>query len=128
MINVQHIGHLMLTVASIDRACQFYREKLGMEVLGSGSSKTLVFGKYKIYLHQLGGDLHPKPRNTLPGAISICFITQTPITVFRAFLIANKVPQVSPVLFKAEHGKKKEWIYLRDPDGNLLEIANYQLE
>jgi len=56
VINIDHIDHFVLTVASIETACAFYSRVLGMQVVRFESMGTprvaLAFGPQKINLHQ----------------------------------------------------------------------------
>ena len=48
-MNIDHLDHLVLTVADIARACEFYTRVLGMEVVRFGEGRTaLRFGRQKI--------------------------------------------------------------------------------
>ena len=52
-IKIETLDHLVLTVADIERSCEFYASILGMEIITfAGGRKALKFGKQKINLHQ----------------------------------------------------------------------------
>lgn len=126
MIIIDHIDHVALTVASIKRACKFYSEKLGMEIVTFGNDrKALKFGGHKINLHQLGNEPEPKARNVHPGSVDICFITKTRVEKVREELIAKNVVLISEVVPRLGAMGEIRSIYFHDPDGNLLEISNY---
>ncbi len=126
MIYVERINHIVLTVASVRRACHFYKEKLGMEVITFDNNlKALKFGSNKINLHQLGNELEPKARNIHPGSANISFVTKIPIDTVRKELIQKHVLIISDVVEKVDTNGKMKSIYFHDPDGNLLEILNY---
>src|SRR6202789_2505167 len=76
---IDHLDHLVLTVANIDATVAFYTSALGMEVVTFGSRKALRFGEQKINLHQAGKEFEPKAAHPTPGSGDLCFITRTPL-------------------------------------------------
>jgi catechol 2,3-dioxygenase-like lactoylglutathione lyase family enzyme len=122
---IDHLDHLVLTVADIDATVAFYSSALGMEVVTFGNRKALRFGEQKINLHQVGKEFEPKAAHPTPGSGDLCFITKTPIEDFVSHLKALHHPiEVGPVERDGAVGTIRS-IYLRDPDFNLIEISNY---
>ena len=128
-MKIHRIDHLVLTVKDIERTCAFYESVLGFEVVTFGQGrKALQFGRQKLNLHQQGKEFEPKAAAPTPGAIDLCFITDTPIDKVRRELEEKHVPiEQGPVERTGAVGRLLS-IYLRDPDGNLIEIANYMPE
>jgi catechol 2,3-dioxygenase-like lactoylglutathione lyase family enzyme len=125
MFEIARIDHIVLTVASVEAACAWYARVLGMQVRPFGARKALHFGQQKINLHEVGREIEPKGLNVGPGTGDICLITTTPIASVIAHLQACGVPIVQgPVLRTGALGPI-ESVYVRDPDGNLIEIAVY---
>jgi catechol 2,3-dioxygenase-like lactoylglutathione lyase family enzyme len=82
-------------------------------------------GEQKINLHQQGQEFEPKAAHPLPGSADLCFITSTPLNDVIAHLEANSVPIIEdPVQRTGALGPMLS-IYIRDPDGNLIELSNY---
>jgi|SRR5579871_3290214 len=125
-IQIDRIDHLVLTVRDIDVTCDFYANVLGMEAVTFGEGrKALRFGQQKINLHQAGHEFEPKAAMPVPGSADICFITAAPLVEVMAHLNAQGIPILEgPVLRTGAVGPIRS-LYLRDPDGNLIEIANY---
>jgi len=126
-VRVDRLDHLVLTVASIEATVTFYTQALGMDVVTFGSGRTaLTFGTSKINLHEAGKEFEPKARRPTPGSADICLIVEDGITEVMAELAAAGVDtEEGPVPRTGATGPITS-CYLRDPDGNLIELSNYQ--
>jgi len=124
-VRVDRLDHLVLTVADIDASCEFYTRVLGMNVVTFGNGRrALAFGAQKINLHAHGREFEPKADRPTPGSADLCFITGTPLAEVIAHLNAQGVAIVAgPVERTGATGPLRS-IYLRDPDRNLIEVAN----
>jgi len=124
MITVSHLDHLVLTVADIEKTCDFYRRVLGFSVVTfRGDRKALVFGRQKINLHQAGHEFLPNADKPVPGSADLCFLTGTPVEQTLAHLAKeNVVTEEGPVERTGATGPIIS-VYFRDPDLNLIEIG-----
>jgi catechol 2,3-dioxygenase-like lactoylglutathione lyase family enzyme len=123
--HVTSLDHLVLTVAEFDRTITFYRDVLGMELVTFGAPPryALRFGVQKINLHLAGQELEPKARAPGPGTADLCFLTDTSLTDWQAHLTRQGIPvEDGPVPRTGAAGPIMS-LYLRDPDGNLIEIS-----
>ncbi len=125
-MQIDRLDHLVLTVASLEKTCDFYSKILGFEVITFlGDRKALGFGQQKINLHQIDNTYDPKARRPTAGSGDLCFISTTPISVVVDDLSAAGVPvEIGPVERTGAKGKILS-VYIRDPDQNLIEISNY---
>ena len=125
-MHIDRLDHLVLTVASIETAAEFYTRVLGMEVVTFGAGRTaLTFGTSKINLHEAGKEFEPKARRPTPGSADICLIVEDGIADVMAELTAAGVRvEEGPVPRTGATGPITS-CYLRDPDGNLIELSNY---
>jgi catechol 2,3-dioxygenase-like lactoylglutathione lyase family enzyme len=125
-MDIARIDHLVLTVRDLDETCDFYVNVLGMtEVEFGDGRRALRFGEHKINLHQAGREHEPKAAVPTPGSADVCFITSEPLVEVEARLRAQGVPVLhGPVARTGALGPIQS-LYLRDPDGNLIEISNY---
>ena len=125
-MKIARLDHLVLTVASIPRTCDFYTKVLGMEVVTFGEGRTaLRYGQQKINLHAadaIPGLVADKPT---PGSGDLCFITETPIAEVVSHLNACGVPIIAGPGPRAGAIGTIQSVYIRDPDQNLVEISNY---
>jgi catechol 2,3-dioxygenase-like lactoylglutathione lyase family enzyme len=126
MITIERLDHLVLTVADIDRSCDFYERVLGFAVVTFGEGrKALQFGAQKFNLHQQGREFEPKAARPTPGSADLCLITEMPIAGVQEELAAAGVPiEEGPVDRTGALGPIRS-VYIRDPDRNLIEIATY---
>jgi catechol 2,3-dioxygenase-like lactoylglutathione lyase family enzyme len=125
MMRIDSLDHLVLTVADVDATCAFYRRALGMEVVTfAGGRKALSFGRQKINLHPYGHEFDPKADRPTPGSGDLCLLTAVPIDQVIAHLDAERVAIIEgPVRRTGATGPILS-VYFRDPDGNLIEVAN----
>lgn len=125
---IERIDHVVLTVKDVDATCAFYTRVLGMriETFGEGTKRTaLAFGKQKFNLHQAGNEFEPKALKPTPGSADLCLITLTPLGDVIAHLKDCGVTiEEGPVMRTGATGHIRS-VYIRDPDQNLIEIANY---
>jgi catechol 2,3-dioxygenase-like lactoylglutathione lyase family enzyme len=96
-----------------------------MEVVTfGGGRRALAFGEQKINLHQHGAEFEPKAHHPTPGSADLCFLTETPLDEVICHLGDCGVPVLEgPVLRTGATGPIRS-VYLRDPDGNLVEVSN----
>ncbi|WP_419771021.1 MAG: VOC family protein [Candidatus Marinarcus sp.] len=129
MFKIKSIDHIVLTVKDIPKTVEFYTSVLGMEKeVFKGNRVALKFGHQKINLHQLGNEFEPKAFNVKAGSADLCFITETSIAEFKTHIEHLGVEVIEgPVKRTGAMGEINS-IYLRDSDGNLIEIANYIYE
>ena len=81
MITIVGIDHVVLTVASIARTCEFYQRVLGMGIeTFAGGRVALTFGDQKFNLHETGKEFEPKARSPLPGSADFCRLPIPPWT------------------------------------------------
>lgn len=121
---LEHLDHLVLTVANVDATIDFYTEVLGMDVVKVEGHKVLAFGIQRLNIHQRGHEFNPKAAHPTPGSADLCFLTTTSLEDVIAYLTEQKVHiEEGPVERDGAIGKLRS-IYLRDPDRNLIEIAN----
>lgn len=117
------IGHVHLTVADLDRALAFYQDVLGFEVT-SRLGRDSVFLSAGGYHHHIGlntwagrGAPAPAPGTTGLYHFAILF----PDRASLANTVRRVIEHGVPLQGASDHGVS-EAIYLRDPDGNGIEL------
>ena len=125
-MQIDRIDHFVLTVRDIEATCEFYARVLGMQVVTfAGGRKALQFGRQKINLHEAGKEFEPKAMSPTPGSGDFCLITQTPLEDVIVHIRSCGIEIVEGPVHKTGAMGLIESVYLRDPDGNLVEVSNY---
>jgi catechol 2,3-dioxygenase len=117
------IGHVHLKVADIDRALAFYRDVLGFEVTHR-MGDSAVFLSAGGYHHHLAlntwesrGGSPPPPGTTGLYHVAIRYPDRATLGDALRRLVESRIP----IGGATDHGVS-EAIYLRDPDGNGVEL------
>ena len=122
---ISGLDHLVLTVRDLDATVRFYVEGLGMrlETFGAGRH-ALHFGSQKINLHVAGHEFEPKAERPTPGSADLCFLTGTPVGNVATHLKGLGCRLLEGPVERTGATGRLVSVYFRDPDGNLIEIAN----
>ena len=117
------IGHVHLTVADLDRALAFYRDVLGFEVTAR-YGRDAVFVSAGGYHHHIGlntwaGRGAPRPAPGTTGLYHFAILYPNRAELARA--VRGVLEAGVPLEGASDHGVS-EAIYLRDPDGNGVEL------
>jgi catechol 2,3-dioxygenase-like lactoylglutathione lyase family enzyme len=98
---------------------------MNVVTFGAGR-KALSFGSQKINLHEYQHEFNPKAEHPTPGSADLCFVTENPLAEVVEHLHAEGVPILEgPVIRTGAQGPIRS-VYLRDPDGNLIEVSFYE--
>lgn len=91
--------------------------------LTTSTSHALLFGAQKLNLHLSGHEFEPKARSVQPGSADLCFLTDADIdTVLASFRAAGlEVLEGGEVVERVGAMGRLRSVYVRDPDGNLIE-------
>lgn len=123
------IGHVHLKVADLDRALAFYRDILGFEVTQRYGAQA-VFLSAGGYHHHIGlntweskGGKPPAPGTTGLYHTAILFPDRASLGAVLKRIVAAGYPLEGA----SDHGVS-EAIYLRDPDGNGVELYRDRAE
>ena len=124
-MKLSHLDHLVLTVADVEASVNFYVDVLGMQAVTFGEGRrALAFGNQKINLHPAAAPISPHAAAPTRGSADLCFIAATPLEEVVRHLAAQGVAiEQGPVPRTGATGPIRS-VYLRDPDGNLIEVSN----
>lgn len=119
------IDHFVLTVRDIDATCRFY-EAIGMVRERFGDGRTaLKFGDQKINVHEAGVESGLiVADNPTVGAGDFCLLADDLDAMIDRIAASGLALIEGPVPRTGATGPIRS-VYLKDPDGNLVEIAEY---
>ena len=124
-MTLEKLDHLVLPVSDIDAIATFYTTYLGMEKRIFGDDRVaLHFGDQKINLHPAGWDYEPKARVSIAGSADLCFIVSERVELLHTKLVHSGVEVIEDPVERTGATGRLRSIYIRDPDGNLIELSN----
>ena len=128
---ISSIDHIVMTVANMSKTIDFYCSALGTTVVefvpptGGPARKSLHFGTQKINLHDAVLPYVPHAKSPQSGSVDLCFITTQSLDDWQRHLAEHDVSvEEGPVRKTGANGEIMS-LYIRDPDGSLIEISNY---
>ena len=129
-LQIDLIDHIVMQTADVFATITFYNEILGMThnefqpPQGGSVRQSLHFGAQKINLHDAGSPFQPHAKNPAAGSVDLCFITKQPLDQWQQHFASCGIEiEDGPVQKIGATGLLLS-IYIRDPDGNLIEISN----
>ncbi len=136
--------HFCFTVGDMDRSLRFYRDLLGLHVTHDWVTEAeylrtmipLPGLKLRIVFLGLPGTharlelidyLEPRghgraPATNVPGSAHVCFDVSDIDALYRRLQAAGVEFNSAPVLITSQANYGARAVYLRDPDGNALEL------
>lgn len=132
-MQVKAIDHIVFNVADVESSAAWYARALGMtrhDVLADdGSTRTsMAFGANKINLRPVTASQEAwfTARAPQVGSDDLCFLTDmAPDAVADHFRSLGIAIEQGPVTKKGAQGPIRS-VYVRDPDGNLIEVSSYE--
>lgn len=121
------LDHIVLTVKDLDASVGFYEKFLGMKhtsfYSGGVERHALSFGAQKINLHVSGKEFEPKAEKVQPGSGDLCFLIHDKVDQVLDRLKAEGITilEAGKVVDRTGAQGKLRSVYIRDPDGNLIE-------
>ena len=126
MIQLERLDHLVMPCDDVQGMCDFYVRVLGMrKVAGAGGRLALHYGPHKINLQHAGHFEGLCAPNHLAGTQDFCLVSTTPSEEVAAHLQAQGVEVIDGPVTRAGALGEMTSVYFRDPEGNLVEISNY---
>ena len=127
---ITSIDHIVLTSKDVDKTIKFYTQILGMtlERFPVANEKNerlaLKFGNQKINIHDASSPFSPHAANPTSGSVDICFLSHIDLKEWGKIFATNKITIESGPVRKTGATGPLMSLYVRDPDGNLIEISN----
>jgi catechol 2,3-dioxygenase-like lactoylglutathione lyase family enzyme len=126
-MQIEGLDHLVLTVRDLERTVAFFTDVLGMrrEVTTTGRV-SLHFGRQKINLHLTAHEFQPCAAAPTPGSADLCLLVGQSLETVCRELAAKHVPVIDGPVERTGAAGPLLSVYIRDPDGNLIELSHYQ--
>jgi catechol 2,3-dioxygenase-like lactoylglutathione lyase family enzyme len=125
-VELDRLDHFAITVRDVDETCAFYEKVLGMarEPFGDGRV-ALRFGRHQINVNPNPNNRTRKAAVPIPGTAEFCLVAAGPLDKFIEHLRGCGVEiEFGPAEAPGAEGTYRS-VCFRDPDGNLIEVANY---
>ena len=121
MIKVRKINHLVLRVRDINRSIPFYRDLLGMEIVGRMGDAG-VFFKFTDNHHDLAlFALGAGAQGPFEHQVGMYHFALELETLEELAAARDELAQAGALVGMSDHGVSKS-LYAKDPDGNEIEI------
>lgn len=125
-MKIRRIDHLVITTADPEKCIRFYTEILDMELVEKDGRIALRFGDQKINIHRKKAEFLPAARNVVYGSQDLCLIAEGDIREIRREIENKGYPVELGIVQRTGALGSMDSIYLRDPDGNLVEVSVYR--
>lgn len=133
MLTIEAIDHIVFNVRDVEASAHWYGRVLGMSRTDTPSDQeeyrtSMTFGQNKINLRPIAAsqDSWFTGRYPSAGGQDLCFLTNlTPDAVVAHFQDCDVAVEVGPVTKRGARGPICS-VYVRDPDGNLIEVSSYE--
>ncbi|WP_458527320.1 VOC family protein [Onishia taeanensis] len=118
------LDHLVMYVDDLPRAVDFYSRVLGMDAKEQDAGHAdLHLGPLTLRLQRRDSQATPRAAVPATGGMELSFASRLPLEEVERHLTALSVPvELGPVARDGAKGPVNA-LYLRDPEGNLLEIT-----
>lgn len=129
MLTVEAVDHLVFNVRDVEVSARWYERVLGMvrQVSPSGDRTSVTFGANKINLRPVDASTEDwfTARAPSAGSVDLCFLTDaTPRSVADHMREQGVEVVAGPVSKSGARGPICS-VYVRDPDGSLIEVSSY---
>lgn len=121
---ISSIDHFVITTKDIKKSIEFYKI-LGFTATKERGRYNLYDDTFKINLHPAENNIYPVAKNPQVGSVDICFRATKPLSEVKEYLKSHDIKiELDEVRRQGFYGPMTS-IYIRDPDGNLIEISRY---
>ena len=127
-MKLKQIDHIVIPTHDLQKCLRFYVDLLGMEYENANGYHALRFGNQKFNVHP---DLGTNPlvaAEEIPGSQDLCIVADGDIHAIKDEIDAFGWPRVTDVVERHGAMGVMDSVYVRDPDGNLIEISVYRNE
>ena len=131
----QCIDHVVLTTRNLEKCLAFYRDLLEIHCSEENGRWTIHLGSSAIKIHCRPGEYQPAAADPAPGSLDLCLkLRENEFSSGMMLEIARNQIEDAGWPIEAEIGERTgangriKSFYVRDPDGNLVEICGWGLD
>ena len=123
-MEIRRMDHIVLTTRDVAKCIDFWGRVLGLPIEERDGRRAIrLSDTAKINIHARPGEFLPAAQEPVPGALELCLETSEPLESVMERVTASGWPiLLGPVERHGVRGRMQS-TYLRDPDGNLVEIC-----
>ena len=125
-MKIDRFDHIVVTTQDLEKCLHFYVDILDMELDNRNDRYAVRFGRNKINIHRKKAAFLPAAQNVTYGSQDICLIAEGKIEDIKAEIEAKGYPVELGIVKRTGAMGPIDSVYLRDPDGNLVEISVYR--
>lgn len=120
---VSKISNIILRVRDLERSLAFYRDQLGMTVLGASQAFAFLDGGgVTLALNAIGEEIEANP----PGLVEVVFEVDDVDASHNALTGVGVQFRLAPRVVMSSEGRDLLAADFRDPDGNVLSITGWR--
>lgn len=127
-MKIKNIDHFVITTQDLRACLDFYVSALGMEHRESNGHHNLYFPGGKIFIHTKKGEFQPAALYPTCGSQDYCLIVEDDLEAIKQELGSRGVKPLTDIVERHGSNGAMRSLYVRDPDGNLVELSSYREE
>lgn len=126
-MKIANFDHLVITTENINKCLDFYVRILGMQHIEKNGRHSVCFSSSKFNIHTKPGEFQPAAAKPVSGALDLCLVVDNLENALKE--VKDKgYPIETAIIERNGACGSMHSFYLRDPDGNLVELCSYQQE
>ena len=122
-MKISKFDHIVIPVSDIQKAIDFYVGILNMQLDTSHNRYAVSIGQQKINLHVGLAEFLPAAKNPAYGSADICLLIEGELSDVKIELDSKGITIEEGIVRRNGFCGPIDSIYLRDPDGNLIELS-----
>ena len=124
-MNITSLDHLVITTHNLKACLHFYVDILGMEMDTGNNRYAVRFGNQKFNIHTKPAEFLPAAAYPTEGSLDLCLVVADDLELVKEDIEAAGYPIELGIVNRNGALGPMRSLYLRDPDGNLIELCNY---
>lgn len=122
-MKIKGIDHIVISTSNIVKSFDFYTNILGMEPDTNNNRFAVKFGNQKINLHAGKAQFLPAAKVPTFGSMDLCLLVEGDLNEIKTEIESKGIQIEEGIVIRNGAQGAIKSIYLRDPDGNLIEIS-----